>query len=294
MSDVSQVPTASAERVRFGTFAGVFTPNVLTILGVIMFLRFGQIVGQSGIMDAIMIVLCAKLITSLTAVSLAGVATNTRVKGGGAYFLISRSLGPEFGGAIGVVFFLAQAISVAMYVIGFTEAFTNAFPGVGTVSHTRGDHHQRRGVHLRLHWCRLDDQGAVRNSRGAWPVVGVVLHRRSIALFAADSDCQPASGLHTGREYVHDVRAVFPGGDRNHGRRKHVRRSEGAGQVVTARYVCGDRGDGFDLSVDGPTARRRGAAWRTDREQFHHERRRVGLRADRAGCIRGNVVFRAR
>ncbi len=129
-TDTSNVrgDTTGADRVRFGTFAGVFTPNVLTILGVIMFLRLGQIVGQSGIVDALIIVLCAKLITSLTAVSLAGVATNTRVKGGGAYFLISRSLGPEFGGAIGVVFYLAQAISVAMYVIGFTEAFTSAFP----------------------------------------------------------------------------------------------------------------------------------------------------------------------
>ncbi len=129
MSDASNAPSdAGSSRTLFGTFSGVFTPNVLTILGVIMFLRFGQIVGQSGIIDAIIIVLCAKLITSLTAVSLAGVATNIRVKGGGAYFLISRSLGPEFGGAIGVVFFLAQAVSVAMYVIGFTEAFTNAFP----------------------------------------------------------------------------------------------------------------------------------------------------------------------
>jgi amino acid transporter len=129
MSDASVAPSADGSKIaRFGTFEGVFTPNVLTILGVIMFLRFGQIVGQAGLTDAIIIVLCAKLITSLTAVSLAGVATNTRVKGGGAYFLISRSLGPEFGGAIGVVFFLAQAISVAMYVIGFTEAFTHAFP----------------------------------------------------------------------------------------------------------------------------------------------------------------------
>jgi amino acid transporter len=129
MNDVSAGPAGSASKsARFGTFEGVFTPNVLTILGVIMFLRFGQIVGQSGLRDAVIIVLCAKLITSLTAVSLAGVATNTRVKGGGAYFLISRTLGPEFGGAIGVVFFFAQAISVAMYVIGFTEAFTQAFP----------------------------------------------------------------------------------------------------------------------------------------------------------------------
>lgn len=117
---------------KFGTFGGVFTPSTLTILGVIMFLRFGQVVGQSGIANAIVIVLCAKLITTLTALSISAIATNTRVQGGGAYFLISRSLGVEFGGAIGVVFFLAQAISVSMYVIGFTEAVLNLFPDAGS------------------------------------------------------------------------------------------------------------------------------------------------------------------
>ena len=96
---------------------GVFTPCTLTILGVIMFLRLGQIVGQSGVILALTIVLVSKLITLLTTLSLSSIATNTRVQGGGAYFLISRSLGVEFGGAIGVVFFLAQAISVAMYVL---------------------------------------------------------------------------------------------------------------------------------------------------------------------------------
>lgn len=116
-------------QVKFGTFGGVFTPCTLTILGVIMFLRFGQIVGQAGIIYAIGIVLAAKLITTLTTLSLAAIATNTRVKAGGAYYLISRSLGVEFGGAIGVLFFAAQAISVAMYVIGFTEAFVATFPG---------------------------------------------------------------------------------------------------------------------------------------------------------------------
>ena len=116
---------------RFGTFGGVFTPCTLTILGVIMFLRFGHVVGQAGVGYAILIVACAATITTLTALSLSAVATNTRVKGGGAYYLISRSLGAEFGGAIGVVFFLAQAISVAMYVMGFSEAFTDAFPSIG-------------------------------------------------------------------------------------------------------------------------------------------------------------------
>lgn len=105
----------------FGMFGGVFTPCTLTILGVIMFLRFGYVVGNAGFVWALVILLSAKVITTLTTLSLSAVATNTKVQGGGAYFLISRSLGAEFGGAIGIVFFLAQAISVSMYVIGFTE-----------------------------------------------------------------------------------------------------------------------------------------------------------------------------
>lgn len=111
----------------FGTFGGVFTPCTLTILGVIMFLRYGQVVGQAGVIYALIIVVISKIITTLTSLSLSAIATNTEVKGGGAYFLISRSLGVEFGGAIGVVFFLAQAISVAMYVIGFSEAFVDSY-----------------------------------------------------------------------------------------------------------------------------------------------------------------------
>ncbi len=130
----SEQPVESAQNsdqeatARFGTFAGVFTPCTLTILGVIMFLRFGYVVGQAGILSALVIVAASKAITFLTSLSLSAISTNTRVKGGGAYYLISRSLGVEFGGAIGVVFFFAQAISVAMYVIGFSEALVAVAP----------------------------------------------------------------------------------------------------------------------------------------------------------------------
>ena len=135
----SDVPPKSAgpkstspkpEAVGFGTFGGVFTPCTLTILGVIMFLRFGSVVGEAGWMRALAIVLAAKLITVFTTLSLSAIATNTKVQGGGAYYLISRSLGVEFGGAIGLVFYLAQAISVAMYVMGFSEALQATFPDV--------------------------------------------------------------------------------------------------------------------------------------------------------------------
>jgi amino acid transporter len=117
--------------VQFGTLGGVFTPCVLTILGVIMFLRFGQVVGEAGVWHGLAIVMVAKMITVITTFSLSAIATNTRIRGGGAYFLISRSLGVEFGGVIGIVLFLAQAVSVSMYVIGFTEAFVAAFPDTG-------------------------------------------------------------------------------------------------------------------------------------------------------------------
>jgi amino acid transporter len=122
--------SGASEQVGFlGTFGGVFTPCTLTILGVIMFLRYGQVVGRSGLLCALIIVAASKLITTITTFSLSAISTNTRVKGGGAYFLISRSLGVEFGGAIGIIFFFAQAISVAMYVIGFSEAWCGTIPG---------------------------------------------------------------------------------------------------------------------------------------------------------------------
>jgi amino acid transporter len=107
---------------RLGTFAGVFTPSVLTILGIILFLRLGYVVGSAGLGRVLIIIALANVISVLTTFSLSAVATNLKVKGGGDYYLISRTLGVEFGGAIGIVLFLAQAVSIAFYCIGFGEA----------------------------------------------------------------------------------------------------------------------------------------------------------------------------
>ena len=83
---------------------------------------------SAGIYSSILILMIAKCITLLTGASIAAISTNSEVKGGGAYFLISRSLGPESGGAIGLTLFLAQALSVPFYILGFTEALTMAVP----------------------------------------------------------------------------------------------------------------------------------------------------------------------
>ena len=122
----------SNQAQKFGTFGGVFVPNILTILGVILFLRAGWVVGNAGLVSAIAMLLLANGVTFLSALSLSAIATNTKAQGGGAYFLISRSLGLEFGGAIGVPLYLAQAISVAFYVVGFTESVQFLFPSIDT------------------------------------------------------------------------------------------------------------------------------------------------------------------
>lgn len=116
---------------RFGTFGGVFTPSLLTILGVIMFLRFNTVVGYAGLWNALAILGGATAITFITGLSIASIATNMRVQGGGAYYLISRSLGAESGGVIAIFFFIAQAVAVTLYVVGFTEALFSVFPGLG-------------------------------------------------------------------------------------------------------------------------------------------------------------------
>ena len=111
-----------------GMFAGVFTPSILTILGIILFLRLGYVVGSAGLGHALIIIAMANGISVLTSISISAVATNIKVKGGGVYYLISRTLGPEFGGAIGMVLFLAQSVSIAFYCIGFGEAMTALLP----------------------------------------------------------------------------------------------------------------------------------------------------------------------
>ncbi len=113
-----------------GTFGGVFTPSILTILGVIMYLRFGWVVGNVGLVGTLAIVTLSTSITFLTALSIAEIATDQRVRTGGAYYMISRSLGIETGGAVGIPLYIAQGLSVALYTIGFAESVVRAFPAL--------------------------------------------------------------------------------------------------------------------------------------------------------------------
>ena len=115
---------------QFNTFSGVFLPSILTILGVVMFMRLGTIVGDLGVIGALGILLFAESIAVATGLSISSISTNTPVLSGGPYFLISRSLGPGFGSSIGLTYYVSQSLAVPFYVIGFTEAVTTIFPGL--------------------------------------------------------------------------------------------------------------------------------------------------------------------
>jgi amino acid transporter len=103
-------------RAHFGTFAGVFRPISLTILGAMLYLREGWLVGNAGLAGALFVILLATAITGATALSLASIATNVCVRPGGAFAIVSQALGLEAGGAIGVPLYIAQTLSSALYV----------------------------------------------------------------------------------------------------------------------------------------------------------------------------------
>lgn len=113
---------------KFGTFLGVYTPSVLTILGLIMYLRFGWVVGNVGLPLTFLIVLLASSVTFITALSASALATNMRVGVGGEYYMVAHSLGLELGGAIGIPLYLCRTLSITFYSFGLTEAIVTFLP----------------------------------------------------------------------------------------------------------------------------------------------------------------------
>src|SRR4030042_5423295 len=111
---------------RFGTIPVFFTA-ISTILGAILFLRFGFAVGTLGFWGGLLIIIVGHALTIPTAFAISELATNKRVEGGGEYFIISRSFGLNIGATIGIALYLSQAISGAFYMIAFTEAFEFLF-----------------------------------------------------------------------------------------------------------------------------------------------------------------------
>ncbi|MCB1181539.1 MAG: amino acid permease [Chlamydiia bacterium] len=129
----NQETHAPPESVGYGTFFGVYLPSILSIFGVIMYLRLGVILGKLGLVPTLSIVILSSLITFLTSLSISSISTNMKVEKGGAYYMISRCLGIDFGTALGIPIYLAQAIGIAFYLLGFSETLCASFPELNSV-----------------------------------------------------------------------------------------------------------------------------------------------------------------
>ncbi len=123
---------------KFGAFPGVFTPSILTILGVIMYMRLGWVTGVAGLWGVIAIIILAHIISVTTGLSISSIATDKKIEAGGIYYILSRSLGLPMGGSIGITLFVGTALSISLYIVGFTENFLalndiRSFLGIETV-----------------------------------------------------------------------------------------------------------------------------------------------------------------
>ncbi|XP_014216505.1 bumetanide-sensitive sodium-(potassium)-chloride cotransporter isoform X2 [Copidosoma floridanum] len=115
----------TATGVKFGWIQGVLIRCLLNIWGVMLFLRLSWVVAQTGVGEAILLISTTTVVTTITSLSMSAISTNGLIKGGGTYYMISRSLGPEFGGSIGLIFSLANAVACAMYIVGFCESLVD-------------------------------------------------------------------------------------------------------------------------------------------------------------------------
>ncbi len=177
----------------FGT-APVFLASISTILGAILFLRFGRAVGEVGALGCLLIIFLGHLVTLPTALAIAEIATNRRVEGGGEYFIISRSFGTTIGGAIGIALYLSQAVSVAFYMIAFAEAFEPFAPWLEQVL---GRPFDPRMVSLPATLALvilMVTRGANLGVKALWVVAGVLTI--SLALFFLG---RPLAGAEAGR-----------------------------------------------------------------------------------------------
>ncbi len=168
-------------KANFGT-APVFLTAISTILGAILFLRFGYAVGNVGFLGTMGIILFAHLVTIPTALAIAEIATNQKVEGGGEYYIISRSFGINVGAAIGITLYLSQAISFAFYMIAFAEAFGSVFEFVN--AQTGMDFHDKRLVSIPIILILsgiLIYRGSDLGMKALYVVVGILFI--SIAMF---------------------------------------------------------------------------------------------------------------
>ncbi|GAB6021396.1 hypothetical protein CHUAL_004003 [Chamberlinius hualienensis] len=153
------IPTAPSDpdakpapkSARLGTLLGVYLPCLQNILGVILFIRMSWLVGTSGVMECFCIVLMCCMSTFITSISMSAIATNGVVPAGGSYYMISRALGPEFGGAVGILFFLGTSVAAAMYIVGAIEILVTYIAPVMSIFEVDDDNPQMMFHNFRIY-----------------------------------------------------------------------------------------------------------------------------------------------
>lgn len=132
--------TLPDQEKKLSTFFGVAVPTVLSMFSIVIFLRIGFVIGHAGFLQAVLMLVVAYIIITLTVLSVSAIATNGAVQGGGAYFMISRTLGPEFGGSIGLMIYLANVCACGVYILGLVEAVLDEFGMLPGSSLAEGTH----------------------------------------------------------------------------------------------------------------------------------------------------------
>jgi solute carrier family 12 (potassium/chloride transporters), member 9 len=122
---------ATMQSTKLGMIGGVFVPTMNSIFGVVVFLRWGFAVGHAGVGHVLLMLLLGGAVSYFTTVSVSGLSTNETVRAGGAYYMISRAIGVEFGGALGVMFFVSQTLGIGFYTLGCTETIMNVVHDAG-------------------------------------------------------------------------------------------------------------------------------------------------------------------
>ena len=118
--------------IKFGWFEGVYLRCLLGIWGVMLFLRLTWVVGQAGLWQGLMVITLCNVVTVLSALSMSAISTNGQIAAGGVYYMISRALGPAIGGSIGLMFTIANTISVGTYTVGFATSVSDLLQVIHT------------------------------------------------------------------------------------------------------------------------------------------------------------------
>lgn len=121
----NEAATTNHQGIKLGWIQGVLIPCLLNIWGVMLFLRLAWVVAQAGISMTLVIIGISYVVCVITTLSLSAISTNGEVRGGGIYYIISRSLGPEFGASVGIVFAFANAVAASMNTIGFCNSLND-------------------------------------------------------------------------------------------------------------------------------------------------------------------------